>query len=847
MPLSHNKLKAISLIVGLCLLINHNATAQTDTSKPWTYWWWMAGAVNEKDIKHSLENFRKVGIGGVHIIPIYGTKGYEKEFKPFLGDEWMKMLQYTIAEAKKLNIGVDMSTGSGWPFGGPNISKELSAQHWVFKDGKFLSEGTGQKVKRAGPGGQGLVADPFDKNVMTAYLRRFDDAFAKWPVGLRSMYSDSYEVFGANWTPNFLTEFKKRRGYDLEQVANIFMDGGNSLNTTLVKLDYQQTLAELLLEDAQTWASWSRQHGFINRYQAHGSPGNILDLYASSSIPETEAFGSSNFNIPLLRVEPDYEAKTFGRPNPLMMKFASSETGVAGKQLVSSETCTWLANHFKVSLSQVKPQVDELLAAGINHVFFHGTTFSPQADPYPGWLFYASTNFGESSHFYNEMPLLTKYISNCQSILQQSKPDNDVLVYFPIADVWADPGTATESVHRLDVHHSENWFMAQPFGKLCDKLSKSGFCFDYISDAQLNDLKVEGGLLKASACNYKVIIVPQCGYMPKATLEQLMQLGKQGATIIFEGQLPKSTVGYKGYKENSAAFEKDKQAIGADAAHFVVATDIENTLIKHGAVKEMMSLAGLSFIRKKQNDKTDYFISNLNNKFNEGWISMGKGSNFTGYDPLTEKRYNLVTRKNGNEVQIYLSLLPGQSCFVMEDPNAGKALIPVAYQTYDIHSKWQVKFLGGRPDYHKTFNIDALQSWTTLSDTASFYSGRAMYTATIKVPKDAVDKPDLVIDLGTVNESANVKINGKDIGTTWSIPYRLSIPANVLVAGDNKLEITVTNLSANYMRLYDQQHPEWKKFYDANIVDITYQPFKANKWAIMPSGLSTDNMKLLYR
>jgi hypothetical protein len=134
-----------------------------------------------------------------------------------------------------------------------------------------------------------------------------------------------------------------------------------------------------------------------------------------------------------------------------------------------------------------------------------------------------------------------------------------------------------------------------------------------------------------------------------------------------------------------------------------------------------------------------------------------------------------------------------------------------------------------------------------LSDTASFYSGRAVYTATIKVPKEAADKPDLVLDLGTVNESANVKINGKDIGTVWSIPYRLSIPANVLVAGDNKLEITVTNLSANYMRMYDTQHPEWKKFYDANIVDVTYQPFKAAKWPIMPSGLTTDNVKLLYR
>jgi hypothetical protein len=39
------------------------------------------------------------------------------------------------------------------------------------------------------------------------------------------------------------------------------------------------------------------------------------------------------------------------------------------------------------------------------------------------------------------------------------------------------------------------------------------------------------------------------------------------------------------------------------------------------------------------------------------------------------------------------------------------------------------------------------------------------------------------------------------------------------------------------MRLYDRLHPEWKKFYDINIVDIRYKPFDATKWDAMPSGL----------
>ena len=33
------------------------------------------------------------------------------------------------------------------------------------------------------------------------------------------------------------------------------------------------------------------------KYQAHGSPGNLIDLYASADIPECETFGSMPYNI----------------------------------------------------------------------------------------------------------------------------------------------------------------------------------------------------------------------------------------------------------------------------------------------------------------------------------------------------------------------------------------------------------------------------------------------------------------------------------------------------------------------------------------------------------------------
>jgi len=853
MNLYFNRFK-ISACFFSCLLLFCGRQAhsqQVNTEKPWSFWWWMGNAVNEKDIKYNLEHFKNAGLGGVHIIPIYGVKGTEKQFLPFLGDRYMKMVRYTIAEAKKLGLGVDMTTGTGWPFGGPNITKAESAEKWVYNNGQFSGTSTRQQVKRAAPGGEGYVLDPYSAPLMEHYLARFDSAFAKKNPGLRAMYQDSYEVYGANWSANFLTEFKRRRGYDLRDVAKIFLDSTDNAQGRLIKMDYQQTLSEMLYDANKVWTEWSTKRGFITRYQAHGSPGNLLDLYSLANVPETEAFGSSNFPIPGLRVDHDYRDWSSGRPNPLLMKFASSASDLYGKKLTSSETFTWLANHFKVSLSQAKPQADEVFTAGINHIFFHGTTYSPQNDPYPGWLFYASTHFGPTSHFYNQLPLFTKYIQNCQHILQNSKPDNDVLIYFPIQDIWAEQGGKLSTAYQLDAHHTEIWLNSHPFGKLSGQLKKEGYSFDYASDRVLGNLKVSGGKLVAPGASYKVLVVPSCNYMPLATLDRLLQLGKEGATIIFESNLPKEVMGYAEHEAKTKQFEQQKDAMKADESHFMVTGNVEKVLNGKGVLQEMIGGEGLSFIRKNQDGHKVYFITNLGNQFKEGWVSLtaGDAAHLSGYDPLTGRKFNFAGRKHGVQSQIWLQLLPGQSCFVIQDAAAHlvSTAAPKDYAAFKVDTKWTLQFLQGRPAYHQSFHIDTLQSWTNLSDTAKFYTGTARYSASFNVPKSVADKKDLVIDLGIVNESASVKINGKAIGTAWSIPFRLKIPSGMLVAGKNTIEITATNLSSNYMRVYDKEHPEWKKFYDINIADIAYTPFDASKWPIMPSGISANNLKILYR
>jgi hypothetical protein len=148
-----------------------------------------------------------------------------------------------------------------------------------------------------------------------------------------------------------------------------------------------------------------------------------------------------------------------------------------------------------------------------------------------------------------------------------------------------------------------------------------------------------------------------------------------------------------------------------------------------------------------------------------------------------------------------------------------------------------LEFLEGKPYLPKATTLTQLGSWASLSDSASYFSGTARYSLTFDLPKGFNPTQKLTLDLGDVREVADVTLNGKKIGTAWSLPFRLDIPANTLKNKQNRIAIEVTNLSANYMRLRDTQQPEWKKFQEINMVDIQYKPFNAAQWTPMPSGL----------
>ena len=184
----------------------------TRENKPWTRWWWPGSAVDRPNLTRQLEQFAAAGLGGVEVTPIYGAKGDEARYIDYLSPQWVAMLEHTGREAQRLNLGLDMATGTGWPFGGPSVTPADANTKAVLKNGKIVGEPTRQAVKRPAPGGEGLVLDPYSPAAVTRYLSHFDQAFSanKLPPGLvRGQVHDSFEYYGANWTAQLPEVFRE--------------------------------------------------------------------------------------------------------------------------------------------------------------------------------------------------------------------------------------------------------------------------------------------------------------------------------------------------------------------------------------------------------------------------------------------------------------------------------------------------------------------------------------------------------------------------------------------------------------------------------------------------------------
>jgi hypothetical protein len=885
--------------------------ALTAENRLWTRWWWMGGAQTPGEITRQLEALRAAGFGGVEVSPIYGVRGAESLAKPFLSDPWLEMLAHTLKEADRLGLGVDMIEGTGWPFGGPWIGPQEAAKRlrltetearsgqpfslppthpsdpkatlsaamavsasgtvvelnkeglvldgpaWTPPPGRWTVYAaylgpTGQQVKRAGPGGDGSVLDHFDPGSVARYLARFDTAFArlkelsggKMP---RCLFNDSWEVYGANATPILWAEFQKRRGYDLRRHLHHLKGDGDPETVQRVRTDYRRTMEELAHGFLDDWRAHAHKHGTKSRNQAHGSPGNLLDFYAAADIPETEMFGASLLKLVGMEPLPGTPTDEFALEQFFISKIAASAGNVTGKPLISSESFTWLGEHFKTPLSHVRAEADLLFAAGINHLFCHGTPYSPADAEWPGWLFYASTHFGPTNTFWRDLPALTAHIARCQSLLQSGVSDNDFLLYVPFTDAVAADAGAKDLLQFFTVH-SEVWLRKNlpAFHAVQTLLWKRGWQFDHVSDRMLTEaLTPEKGILKTRAgAAYRAVVVTGCRLLEPETAERLRDLARAGVPILLVGGLPDDVPGMTDREARRARLQAALSELRR-LPNVHAGTDVETLLARVGLRRESVTDAGTLIRRRRIGDGYVYYLNHVGKETRDGWVDLtARARSAVWMDPATGRVGKArIRHDDGDRATVYLRMEPGETLLLRTFAESETDVEPFSFYAPEgggtpLTGPWQVEFVEGWPTLPASRTIPALTSWTdwtprdeTDANALRAFSGTALYRIAFDAPAGA--KPDgYELSLGTVHETARMRLNGQEVGTVYARPWKVTLPA--LKPTGNVLEIEITNLMANRLADLDRRGVDWQKFF---FVNIQYKPFSAKNWEPVPSGL----------
>ncbi len=840
------KLPRPAQVLSCCLLacLSLAAQAATESAKPWTRWWWLGSAVDKPNLTRELEAIAAAGFGGVEITPIYGAKGYESRFVPYLSEHYQELLAHTTKEAQRLGLGVDMATGTGWPFGGPQVTAEEAE----LKLAPFDEQATLQpiptkfRVKRAAPGGEGWVLDPYSTRALDHYLERFTSALQSLPPGaLHGQFHDSFE-YTANWSRELPAYFEQRFGYTLESERQALAGRGDGDRVRRVKADYRTALGEMHLAYVERWVAWSHSLGMRARNQAHGSPGNLLDLYAASDVPETELFGSTDLRIPGFR----RVKEEIGKDTPVQMlhRFSASAAHVSGKPLVSSETFTWLREHFCETPAQMKPEADLLFAAGINHLVYHGTAYSPEDAGWPGWLFYASTQANPRNPLWSVIPALNGYFTRTQALLREGQPDSDVLLYWPLQDLWHRP----EGLQRQLTVHDPSWLVDSSLGAVARSLEQRGYTYDFISDRWLERATVRDGEIVLPGGTYPVLVVPSAEFMEPATLREVVRLAQAGARVVFQGALPQDVPGWSRLPERRealAAAKKDWASLASQTpARLTVGSADASALVESlaslpGAAHfPALPHPGLASHRRRLPDGHLYFFVNTTGSTVASWIPVHPATQAVWIDTLRDRQGRAKIRSAGLVSEVRVQLDPGESCFVRTGAGAHSPadwlyLRPTG-STFPLSGSWALRFLSGGPTLPAPRSLTALRSWAEDADAAAF-AGSAEYRLQFSLPDEEVSK-NWILDLGDVREVAQVWLNGQELGTSWSLPHRLET-GSALRRGQNELVIVATNTAANRIRDLDQRQVPWKAFYEINFVNIHYKPFDAAGWQVRPAGL----------
>jgi hypothetical protein len=648
----------------------------------------------------------------------------------------------------------------------------------------YIASRTGQQVKRAALGAEGFVLDHLSRTAVDHHLRTVAEpllkAFGDTPP--YAVFSDSLEVYGTDWTDDFLEEFRKRRGYDIApHLPSIFNGKGESAGA--VRRDWALTQTELVNERYLTpMNDWATAHKTLFRSQTYGEPAVSMSSNRLVALPEGEG--------------PQHRAFSFTR-------LATSAGHLYGRPVISAETWTWLNSpSFSATPLDMKSEADRMLLAGVNQFVGHGWPYTPPGTLEPGYAFYAAAVFNDHNPWWNVMPDVNAYLTRMSYLMRQGEPANQVAVFLPNDDVYASlvPGKVSLSA-EMHKHVTP---------ELTEQILDAGYNLDYV-DAES---------VLALGLKHPVLVMPHVTRLAPEVIEKLAAYVRGGGKIIAVGSTPSLAPGFVDAARISARVASASKALFASGPNVrVVANDAAVGAALGAALAPDLKLSGhasdVGFVRRKLADADIYFIANTGNGEVKATASVGaKRAHAAWLDPDSGK----LTRAGTGDYALNLAPYESRVLVLSDAPLAASEAPRLAAPAVlaDLGRDWKLNFPAAAGQGAGLHDMAQLASWTD-KEAVRYFSGVGIYTKDVKLSAAQLNGQRVVLDFGPgtalaatpkvpagmramydspVREAAQVWVNGKRAGAVWHPPYRVDVTP-YLSAGRNRIEVRVANLALN--------------------------------------------------
>lgn len=679
------------------------------------------------------------------------------------------------------------------------------------------------------PGAQGPTLNHLDSTAVKKYLNHMSDAIQAQlgPLAqyIRSLFTDSMELEGANWSSDFAAEFKKRRGYDIMPYLQytMFKTGGmgNVLDYNYavemtpefkemidrMRYDVELTKAEMFRDRFTIpYTNWCRQLGVKSRAQAYGRGFFPLESGMYYDIPEGESW-TTNWLQHRIGEEMSNEEYRAGRAYTMVNKYITSAAHLTGKRLISAEEMTNTYRVFNATPEFLKIGSDQNAQVGITHSVWHGFNYSPPEAPFPGWVRYGSY-YSEKNNWWRYFNCLNTHRARVASQLQNADMYADIAILMPVSDMWTTMGMQNEPFPSS---------INKPYQSLVwEAMNKNGNGTDYITEPLICASTISDGMLHYGPRSYKNLFLVGVESMNPEILAKLYEFAQQGGRIFCVETVPCKSLGWNNHEERDAevkAWIEKLQAMPEQFIHLEKPADNDFITWYAGVQKQYgitptvqiespdpFVMANL-FVR--DDDSRIYFFTNthLHNSHQTKLVFPQEATRMNAWvwNLDNGERYRLPLDKAG---AMTLDLGPADARMIVFDRDNNKkapvwAPLPTSGADSTTLSDWSLEFHHSLEHWIKTATTDTLKD---LKDTEwKSFTGDVVYRTDVEVD----DPEGMVLNLGKVYGVASLKVNGVDCGTSW-YGRRIYDLSKVLHKGWNRIEVTVTTTMGNYLQTWKE-------------------------------------------